>query len=104
MLSMTAKRIAGLQHDVRNQGDGDKTEQLRQFEIVSHDSTDIPPSPPKLAVTPKPKKSPPRECVFATLASGGSFTQMKRFCANMDIDYIAKRCFYCVQAEGHYKL
>lgn len=97
---ISLKRAADLHHDVTNEGEEEETDDSLHLEIVSYDGADIPPSPIKPAVSlPKPRKSPPRECVFATLASGGSFTQMKKFCANMDINYVAKSTFYRVQAD-----
>ena len=56
--------------------------------------TDIPP-----VVLPCTNKSPPKLCVFSTLVSGGTFNQMETFCANMNIQYVAKTTFYRIQKQ-----
>ena len=100
LYNMSLNREFDLHHDVSDEREEEENDRVPHLDIVSQDCIDIQQSSRVPAdSSAKPKRSPPRECVFATLVSGGSFSQMQKFCANMDIQYIAKTTFYRVQAD-----
>ena len=72
---------------------------LSSMVMTTYDKIDIAPSSLSMTSSPVLKKASSKECVFSTLVSGGSFTQMNRFCANMGVEYISKTAFYRAQHE-----